>query len=153
MFPARREVKILGPSSRVSTTDLLPGFLARSISTIAGTACLSTWRERKTREFTATCWVETSSGYGEQDRSGTHGTQACALVEKLLVCNTDKRLALGTDGSAVRKLLGVRHRIKHFWSSHLDLSSIHPLGLRCLQPVEQVYPPPALCIAMRLYFR
>jgi hypothetical protein len=54
------------PSSRVRTSDLLPGFLARSISTMAGTACLSTWRERKTRVFTATVWVEATTGMARE---------------------------------------------------------------------------------------
>jgi hypothetical protein len=65
-FPARREVRTMRPSSRVRTSDLLPGFLARSISTMAGTACLSTWRERKTRVFTATVWVEATTGMARE---------------------------------------------------------------------------------------
>ena len=52
----------MGPASCVNTSDLLPGFLARSLSTIAGTAGLRTWRERKTRVFTATVWVEATLG-------------------------------------------------------------------------------------------
>ena len=61
------------PSSRVSTSDLLPGFLASSISTMAGTACLSPWRERKTRVFIATVWVEATLGMAReigQERTG-----------------------------------------------------------------------------------
>ena len=56
----------MGPSSRISTSDRLPGFLARSISTIAGTACLSPWRERQTRVFTATVWVEAILGIARE---------------------------------------------------------------------------------------
>ena len=54
------------PSSRVRTSDLLPGFLARSLSTIARTACLSPWQERKTRVLTATVWVEATLGMARE---------------------------------------------------------------------------------------